>query len=147
MWTALAVLWASKEKLGQHTFSVADSFHCLPLLQDELWRDAYPEGPSGASQCWLMWHRLVLCGCLGCWRKNRCRELEYTHKKCLTLCYSQTCRYKLYLKGRLAAEHLLLRAVAILCDSISLQILYLNPFHASSQVCRWSQLGHQFQDM
>ena len=82
-----------QRKLGQHTFSVADSFHCLPLLQDELWRDAYPEGPSGASQCWLMWHRLVLCGCLGCWPKNRYRELEYTHKKCLTLCYSQTCRY------------------------------------------------------
>ena len=37
------VLWVSREDHATQ-------------LQDELWRDASPEGPSGASKCWLMWH-------------------------------------------------------------------------------------------
>lgn len=50
--------------------------------QDELWRDASPEGPSGASQCWLMWHPPGVVAAWNVGEKTDAVNMNKVTKKC-----------------------------------------------------------------
>lgn len=105
------VLWVSREDHATHS----------TLLQDELWRDASPEGPSGASQCWLMWHPPGVVAACNVGEKTDAVNMNKVTKKVrerYVIVIAICCYIRRYSKGHVAAEDLLVRAIAILFHCI-----------------------------